>query len=307
MDRRVTKALMARARQQHGLLDAADVTAVDSGRTVGDLVRSGIWQQVLPGVVAPAGVEVTRELLEAAGMLWIPRSMLSHESAARRHGFWVPDNEHACLTTPYADTRRSRGLVQISRTRSYPKLQLRSGLIRYALADRTVVDLAERLTRRQLEAVLLSAIRRGCTTADEVRLVAAELNRRPSVRLVMDVVALWTAERESLLEDRLHDDVCYVVPAHEVVRQLVVANRDGSELARLDVAVPRLKLAFEADGLLFHSTDAQIAADQSRDRSMFTRGWHTTRFREGVLDDRAAVRREIREIVDRRTRGWGAA
>lgn len=307
MDRRVTKALMAAARQQHGVLNAADVAAVDSTRTLDGLVRSAIWQEVLPGVVAPAAVEVTRELFESACMRWILPSMLSHESAARRHGFWVPDNPNACLTTLHTDPHRSRAGVQISRTRQYPKLQLRSGLHRYSMADRTIVDLAGRLTRRQLEAVLLSAIRNNATTAEEVRVQAQLLSRRPSVRLVMDVVALWTAERESLLEDRLYGDVCSVVPSHEVERQYVVENRDGSVYARLDVAVPRLRLDFEADGLLFHSTDDQIAADQRRDRGLFTRGWHTERFREGVLDDRAAVRRDIRAIVERRTRDQRAA
>lgn len=296
---------MTRAKQQHGLLAPADVAKIDKTRTLDELVRSGVWQYVVPDVVAPAGVTVTRELLEAACMLWIPWSMLGHESSARRHGFWVPDEPRACLITPWQDTRRSRGLIRISRTRQFPAEQQRVGIHRISTADRTVVDLAEKLSRAQLEAVLLSAIRHKATTAEEVRAVAQTLTRRPTVQLVMDVVALWTAERESMLEDRLYGDVCSVVPAHEVERQVVVQNRDGSIYARIDVAVRKLMLAFEGDGLLFHSTDEQIAADQKRDRGLFTRGWHTTRFREGVLDDRHAVRHEIQQVVDQRTRDLG--
>lgn len=305
MDRRITKRLMAAARAQHGLLGGADVAAVDPGRSLDELVRSGIWQSVVPGVVAPAGVAVTRELLEAACMLWMPHCMLSHESASRRLGFWVPDEPCACITTPWQDTRRSRGLIRISRTRHYPPEEHRIGLLRVAAAERTIVDLAEKLTRKQLEAVLLSAIRHGATTAEQVSAAAEPLVRRPSVRLVREVVGLWTPERESRLEDRLYDDVCSVVPAHEVERQLVVQDQQGAVYARIDVAVRRLRLAFEADGLLFHSTDEQLAADHRRDRGLFARGWHTTRFREGVLDARAAVRREVREVVDRRTRDLG--
>lgn len=302
MDRRVTAALMAAARQQHSVLAAPDVAAVDATRTISELVRSGVWQEVLPGVVAPAGLEVDREVFEAAAMLWVPRSMLSHESSARRHGFWTPDDSDAHLMVPFADPHRSRPGLRVSRSRHYPKLLQPAGHFRYSLADRTVVDLADRLTKRQLEAVLLSAIRRRATTAEAVRAEALALSRRPRVRLVMEVVELWTAERESLLEDRLHGDVCSVVVSADVVRQHVVTHRDGTVLARLDVAVPRLMLGFEADGLLFHSTDEQIAADQTRDRALYTRGWHIERFREGVLDDRSTVRRDIRAIVERRTR-----
>ena len=39
----------------------------------------------------PATVEVTDEVVESAVMLWDPRSLLSHYSAARRDGIWVPD------------------------------------------------------------------------------------------------------------------------------------------------------------------------------------------------------------------------
>jgi very-short-patch-repair endonuclease len=306
MDRRITRQLVERARGQQGLLRAADVDEVDPARSLDELVRSGNWQEVLPGVVAPAAVEVTAPLLESAAMLWAPQSRLSHESAARRSGFWVPDADSASIITPFADPRRSMRGVTVSRTRQYPQTHMTDQFHRWTMPARTLVDLAARLTRRQLEATLLSAVRKKVVSADEVRLEAQQLRKRSTTQLVFEVVALWTAERESFLEDVLFGDVKAVV-TERVERQYVVQRRDGRVQARLDVAVPELLLDFEADGLFFHSTDDQIAADQKRDRALFTRGWHTARFREGVLDNRAAVRAEIRAIVERRRQDRRAA
>jgi len=88
----------------------------------------------------------------------------------------------------------------------------------------------------------------------------------------------------------------------EVKRQVTVPDTAGRPVARLDIAAPELRLAFEADGLLFHSTDAQLAADQRRDRALLARGWTVVRFREGPLDDRSAVRADLAAIVARRSR-----
>jgi very-short-patch-repair endonuclease len=124
--------------------------------------------------------------------------------------------------------------------------------------------------------------------------------------VLKELLELWTPERETLLEDRLHGHVCAVV-TERVERQFVIERRNGSVRARIDVAIPELRLAFEADGLFFHSTDEQIAADQHRDRDLMKRGWLTARFREGVLDDGARVRADVRAIVERRRQDRRAA
>lgn len=162
------------------------------------------------------------------------------------------------------------------------------------------------LTRKQLDAVLLSAIRLKKTTAEEVDVAASGLRGRKGVAMLHETTSLWTPERESLLEDVLHGDVLSVA-ASGVSRQHKVYRADGSQLARLDVAIDELRLGFEADGLLYHSTDEQIARDQKRDRGLMGRGWQVARFREGPLDDRAQVRREIRAIVEQRRRQVRAA
>lgn len=307
MKRSVHHALVARASAQHGLLSAHDVRALAGGRGAAELVASGWWRRALPGVLAPASVANSPALLEAAAMLWEPRSVLSHSSAARRNGFWVPADDQVWVTVEFAAAKRPVAGLRLVRTRRFDLRYQCDGLHRWTHPDRTLVDLSMVLTRLQLEASLLSAVRAGVATAAQVAEAAAALRTRPGVSTLLAVTALWLPERESLLEDRLDGLVRAAAPDERVERQYPLGGRHGAGHDRVDVAIPELRLAFEADGLLFHSTDQQLAADQARDRRLLTRGWQTVRFREGSLDDAPAVRRELSAIVLRRRQDLRAA
>jgi hypothetical protein len=301
-------ALAEVARRQRGLLCERDLVA--RTRRPDELrrrLRSGGWQIVLPGVITPAAVEVDRSLREAAAMLWLPQGGLSHYSAARRDEIWVPDDDRAWLAVPFEDGHRSRHGVEIVRTRHPVDRWTSDGFLRWTPAARTLVDLAQCLGERSLQAALLSAVRKQKTTAADVIAAAEGLDGRAGLGLLRKVTSLWTPERESLLEDGLFADVCSVVPIDEVERQCEVRDRSGRLLGRADVALPGLRMAFEADGLLFHSTDADIAADQRRDRSFLAIGWQTARFREGVATDRALVGHDVQQMVAARRRQLGAA
>jgi very-short-patch-repair endonuclease len=294
--------LLLHARAQSGLLRESDLVSIS--RRANELrrrLRSGLWQEVLPGVVGPIVLDVDRALLEAAAMLWAEAGWLSHHCAARREGIWVPDDDRVRLGVPFKDGHRSRPEVGVVRTRHVPELRT-DGIFRWSPPARTIVDLAQLLDERTLSAVLLSAVRKEKVTAAEVATAAEPLAGRRGLARLTRVVSLWTPERESLLEDQLHADVLSVAPGFEVRRQFVVRNRTGADLGRADVVIEELRLAFEADGLLFHSTDAQIAADQRRDRQFMTAGWQTARFREAALGDRTGVRRDLAGIIDERGR-----
>lgn len=302
MDLDVRRTLALLAGRQSGLLRIADLREAglppDTARRE---VKAGRWTTVLPGVLAPAGMPISRDVLTQAAMLWLPkRAALSHSSAAACWGIHVPPEERVWVTVPWAAPQRTRGPVIVVRTRHPPdRLQVARGL-RWTPADRTVVDLAQVLGARALDAALLSAVRRGVTTATAVDRATAGLAGRAGLALLRETTARWSVERESQLEDHLHADVVAVYDG-PVQRQLVVGRADG-RLARGDIGLAELRLLFEADGLAFHSTDAQLAADQRRDRALMAQGWQVVRFREGPLDDRARVRAEIASLIARRRR-----
>lgn len=291
--------MAALARSQGGVLTAQDLTSL-TGRDdeLDRRVRSGLWREVVAGAVVPAAMPDEPGLLATALCRGVPRSVLSHHDAARHVGIWVPDTDLTWLTVPFGSPLREVPGVRIVRSRAFPDEFLRRGELRISTPSRTVVDLGMVLTRKQLEAVLLSAVRQDVLDVADVEAHADRLRGRKGIAMVRAVTALWSAERESLLEDLLFGDVCAVTSG--AVRQLPLPGSDGRPVARADVAVPELRVRFEADGLRYHSTDAQIAADQAQDRLLLTLGWLTVRFREGVLDGRHAVRREIAAVLDRR-------
>jgi hypothetical protein len=298
----VERALATLARGQGGVLHERDlVDATGRSDELRRRLRSGIWQQVLPRVIAPAVTEVDRDLIGAAAMLWAPAGWLSHHDAARREGIWVPDDSRVWVGVPFKDGHRSRPGLEVIRTRHAPRLRT-DGFLRWAAPARTIVDLAQLLDERTLSAVLLSAVRKDKATAFDVAAAAEPLAGRAGLAVLSRVVGLWTPERESLLEDGLYADVSSIAVGYKVERQFVVRSRSGDYLGRADVAIEELRLAFEADGLLFHSSDAQVAADQLRDRRFMGAAWQTARFREAALGDRSIVRRDIAAIIEARRR-----
>ena len=305
MKRKTLETLVETARAQGGLLGPKDLQLPAEPRAKAALLSSAVWREVLPGVLGPAAIDDSRPLLEAAAMLWAPLSVLSHSSAARHHGIWVPDDDRVWVTVPWWAKQRDVPQLELVRTRRFLNDFTRSGLVRFFPATRTVLDLSMILTRKQLEASLLSAIRQDLTTAADVAHAAAALRTRPGMTTLLELTGLWTPARESMLEDGLHADVVLAAPGERVERQWVVTRSSSGRKARLDVALPRLKLAFEADGLYFHSTDAQIAADQERDRDLMLDGWQTARFREGPISDHDEVRRQVRALVEARKRELG--
>jgi very-short-patch-repair endonuclease len=305
MSRNDNLALARIASGQGGLLRASDLATVtgvpDAARR---RLRSAQLKEVLPGVLAPASIEITPQVVASAVMLWDPKALLSHHEAATREGIWVPQPDRLRVIVPFTSKRRSLKRVDVVRTRSMPRGYRGDGFHRWTPAPRTVVDLAMLLTRKQLEAVLLSAVRGKRATAEQVEAEADKLAGRAGLADLRRVTSLWHPERESLLEDLLFDDVRSQCD-ERVVRQLRLAGPRGE--IRVDVAIPSLRLAFEADGLAFHSTDEQIAADQLRDRQLLALGWATVRFREGFLSQRSQVRAEVARIITRRRRDAHAA
>ncbi|MDP4087119.1 MAG: DUF559 domain-containing protein [Bacillota bacterium] len=75
---------------------------------------------------------------------------------------------------------------------------------------------------------------------------------------------------ESPIEKRLFKAIqrlnCYVVTQYPFGRY------------RLDMAIPNLQIAIEADGKAYHSSPSQRARDRKRDAYLKSHGWQTLRF-----------------------------
>jgi very-short-patch-repair endonuclease len=66
----------------------------------------------------------------------------------------------------------------------------------------------------------------------------------------------------------------------------------------LDLAIPALKIAIEADGKAYHSTKKQKAHDRKRDAFLRSHGWQTLRFSGSQINGNMdwVVRRIEKEV-----------
>ena len=90
-----TRELQLLREAPHGIFTRDDALAAGySARTIQRRTASGLWVPLCPDVLVPAGTPVTTQLIENAAIRWLGPEVarLSHSSAARRHGWDVPDD-----------------------------------------------------------------------------------------------------------------------------------------------------------------------------------------------------------------------
>jgi very-short-patch-repair endonuclease len=254
-------------REQAGAI--ARRQALDAGATtdqIAYLLRTGAWSAALPSVyvAADAPAAATRDLWVA--WLWAGRqAILSHGSAARiwrldavaadtdrRPELWVPPARH--VRSPSVVTHRSVDPVP-SRVQ---------GGLRVTTPERTLVDLAPRLSDHRLERAVESArLERLVSLASLRRTVdgIGTRGRSGAGRLSRLLAYLDERPAESALEVAVarllrHSRLPAAVRQHEIVV--------GRSRYRLDFAWPDRRVALECDGRRHHSDAAAFRRDRAR-------------------------------------------
>jgi hypothetical protein len=270
-------------------------------------VSSGRWQRLQRGVYATFSGEPARETVLWAALLRVgPDAVLSHLTAAERHGLIDEPSSFVTITVP-ASKRPARvaipGVV-IHRSDAILRTKHPAMLPPCTRVEDTVLDLIE-IARTFDDAYgwICRAIGRRRTTADRIRVA---MDARKKMRWRREIaVALGDAEggASSVLEYR------YV---HRVERPhgLPVARRQarirqGSANRYLDNLYEEYGVCVELDGTAAHPADEQWR-DKRRDNANAVNGIVTLRF--GLLDLRdrrcetaAAVATLLRQ------RGWPAS
>jgi very-short-patch-repair endonuclease len=166
-----------------------------------------------------------------------------------------------CVSVPRIAVHR-RGSAEGVHVRSIPV----TGVVR------TLLDLATRLGAESLERTVNEAMNRDLVEPDALRAEVGRRRGQPGVaplRLLLDRHAFQVTD--TVLEQRM----------------LAVARRAGLPLPltqvrvngyRVDFFWPELGIVVEADGLRFHRTPAQQAADRRRDQAHARAGLVPLRF-----------------------------
>ena len=272
--------------------------------TMRNRVRSGRWQQIQRGVYATFSGEPLRETVLWAALLRAgPDAVLSHQTAAERHGLidepspaisiTVPASRHpAQVKIPGVVVHRSDAILRTRHPAMLPPC---------TRVEDTVLDLIKVASSFDDAYVwICRAIGRRRTTADRIALAMAARKKMRWRREIGIALGDVKAGALSVLEYR------YV---HRVERphRLPVARRQarvrqGTGSRYLDNLYEGFAVCVELDGTAAHPADEQWR-DKRRDTANAVRGILTLRF--GILDvgdRRCQTAIAVASVL--RSRGW---
>jgi len=267
------KDVWALARRQHGVVAHRQLRALGlSDEAIRHRVATARLHRLWPRVYAVGRPEVDRcGWWMAATLACGPGAVLSDRSAAE---LWQMLKSHGGVIHVSVTGAGGRRLADIhAHRRSLPESDVTETRgIRVTTPVRTLVDIAPRLGRPALEAVINEADKRDLVDPEQLR---AEIDARKG-------------QRGARVLRRLLDHHALVLTDSELERLFVpIAQRAGLPQPetqawlqgfRVDFYFRELGLVAETDGLRYHRTPAQQARDRVRDQALTAAGLTVLRF-----------------------------
>ncbi len=270
----LAKSVWALACRQHGVVARWQLLELGySADAIRHRIRVGRLHQIHRGVYAVGRPEITREGRWMAAVLACgPGAVLSHGNAAVLWG--LSEGQRGPIEISVPRTRRCR-IPQLTVHRRHPK----------ALADatthnripvtgpvRTLVDLAARAARPELETLINQADKLDLIHPEQLRSALDNLKGEPGVPALREVLDLSTFTLTDSELERLF------LP---IARRVGLPNPETRQYVngfRVDFYWPDLGLVVETDGLRYHRTPAQQARQALRDNAHVESGLTPLRF-----------------------------
>jgi hypothetical protein len=278
-----------------------------SPETIRSRLRNGRWQRLHWGVYATFSGNPSRETALWAALLRAgPGAVLSHQTAAERHGLIDDPSQVITITVPASRTPPRNKIPGIVIHRSDAILRTRhpAMLPPCTRVEDTVLDLIQlSATLDDAYAWISRAVGRRRTTAERIRLAMGarkKLRWRKEITLALSDAADGVL---SVLEYRYVHRVEHPHGLPAARRQARIQRRTGS--AYLDNLYEEYGLCAELDGTTAHPADEQWR-DKHRDNENMVRGIDTLRFSWSDVNDRPCETAATVAAVLRR-RGWRGA
>ncbi|MCO7222232.1 hypothetical protein [Klenkia sp. PcliD-1-E] len=276
-------------------------TACERGWVTPEQLRSAVWRRVMRGVYADAALPDTHGLRLAAARLVLPPAAVV---AGRSAAWLLGAREAADASTPVE--------VLVPREHRFGPvtgLRIRQGVVdpadvtelrglRFTAGLRTASDAAR--WEPTLEAVVLVdlLLARGAVEHAALRRTVPGL-AGPGSRRAVRAVELADGRAESPQESRAR--VLLVRAGFPVVPQFEVRDHDGRWVARVDLALPDLRIAVEYDGA-WHGEGGQLAKDRRRLNRLTEAGWLVLHLTAADLRRPDEVVTRVRALVALRAR-----
>jgi very-short-patch-repair endonuclease len=295
-------ALDEAARAQHGLVTAEQAVAALGPYRRRRWVTERRILHVQPGVYRLAGApETWHQALKAVELS--TGGIVSHRSAAEIWGLLLPSGyveasikrDHGAKLHPPAIAHRVKDLRA--------DLAVEREGLRLTDPVRTVVDLGLVVPHGLVATALRRGVSKRLVTLADARQIRERLGRRGRngtgiLGDVIDIHVLADERAESELEVRF----LQLRKRHQLTELTLQYEvwEMGRCIARVDGAVPKLKLAIEIDGFEHHSSPEAFQRDRSRQNELVALGWTVLRFTwSDIVDHPEKVARQIRQAIQR--------
>ncbi len=271
-------AILDLARRQHGHVARWQLLGlgVRQGLIQGRL-ESGAWSSVHKGVYC-IGPRRDDPISRAHGaVLACGRgAVLSHESAASLWGL-LPRWEFPLQVT--AERRRERPGITTHRC---PSLNARDVTHQHGVPTttraRTILDLAPRLTKKQLTRLVNDERREGRIRRAALQDVIARNPLHPGTKLVRPFAETTTNPTNSAFED----DFLVFIEKYDLPTPQINVLVNGR---RVDAYFPEHRLIVETDGWEFHNDHEAFEDDRERDAENLRSGIATVRITRDRFDN----------------------
>lgn len=266
-------------RSQYGLASRKQLKSMVglTDRQIDRRLTSGEWEAPRRGILRSAAMPVTWESELLAAVL-ASGGVASHRCAAALWNLGLWRNPPPEVTVPLSRSRRS-GPERLHRTTQWDRIRattIRS--IPVTGIERTILDCAGVSGFRTTERLAESAIRQGLTTWGEL----AQCLRVHSIQGRNGCLTL-----RRLLEVRLNDKTIPLSDFSRLVSNLltdaglpaplleyrIVEEQSGDLILQADLAWPKLKKAWELDGLEWHFGRREVERDRRKRNRAKAEGW----------------------------------
>ena len=293
--RDMMKAIDRIASSQHGLVTHGQLDGLGLTRAMlRTMVAGGQVLRVTRGVYRLPGAPRTWFQAARAATLAGSGAVLSHRAAARL----LLDDTHVrstrievCVRRGGRRARRDGVQAHSSRHMDDTDVHVRAG-IPCTSPLRTLADLAGTLSQHELEELVCDFVARRLLTA---RLLCDYLSpggrgaHRPGARALRRCIdAVIGSKTESVAEQRLLRLWREAgLPRPEA--QVEIRDDAGRFVARVDLALPAMRIAIEMDSWRHHGDPESFHRDHLRTMRLTTLGWRVVHVTPAVLRDQPEV------------------
>lgn len=277
------------AARQYGLFTMEQALASGISRdAIRRRVRAGSLLEQAPNVFRMAGAPRSWQQRAMAASLWVGENGAVGGAAAgalhRLDGF--PPPVSIDVVTP-RELRWRGKLLKVRRTPFWAETdRVEISSIGVTSIERTLIDIAGRVSEDRLEVAIEDALRRRLTDPAKIM---SRLQMLPANQHGRAVVTRLLTERgaEPPAESGLEVKVIRLLREEGYPRPLrqKVLDDDGRFVGRVDLAWPERRLILEVDSFRFHSGRQAWDRDRERRNALTALGWIVLHVTSKMLDE----------------------